>query len=177
MSVIDPRPNPETVAALLDTAWKLAAFEERRTDALDRKTATLATFSSILASVAALSIGTLVDAGLPRSLEVIVGAEIMLAICLLATSVVIAVIALLPREYVGLGVAYLRRLPTWREVRKPPELVQGDTLHGLVESVVHGRRGNDLKMKRVRVALTVFLAGIILIALASLTLTLWIVTG
>ena len=45
---VSPQPNPETVAALLDTAWRVAGAEISRTDALDRKAATLATFASLL---------------------------------------------------------------------------------------------------------------------------------
>ena len=42
MGVVKPQPNPETVDALLDTTWRLAAAETARTDALDRKAATVA---------------------------------------------------------------------------------------------------------------------------------------
>jgi anti-sigma factor RsiW len=48
-----PRPNPKTVEALLDTTWRVAVAETGRTDSLDRKASTLATFSSLLASFTA----------------------------------------------------------------------------------------------------------------------------
>jgi hypothetical protein len=38
---------------LLDTTWRVAAVETARTDALDRKASTLATFSSLLSSLTA----------------------------------------------------------------------------------------------------------------------------
>ena len=53
MSVIEPRPNPETVEALLDTTWRVAQTETARTDALDRKAATAASFASVLATLTA----------------------------------------------------------------------------------------------------------------------------
>src|SRR3990172_94206 len=48
MSVAEPQPNPETVAALLDTTGRMADAESARTDALDRKAATVATFAAAL---------------------------------------------------------------------------------------------------------------------------------
>ena len=53
MSVVAPEPNPETVAALLDTTWRLTDAEAARTDALDRKAATIATFASLLSALTA----------------------------------------------------------------------------------------------------------------------------
>lgn len=50
---IAPHPNPQTVEALLDTTWRVADAEAARTDALDRKASTLATFASLLASLTA----------------------------------------------------------------------------------------------------------------------------
>jgi len=47
------QPNPATVEALLDTTWRMVAAETARTDGLDRKAATLATFASLLASLTA----------------------------------------------------------------------------------------------------------------------------
>src|SRR5437879_2458798 len=46
-----PEPIPETVEALLDTTWRVAAAEAARTDALDRKAASLATFASLVLSL------------------------------------------------------------------------------------------------------------------------------
>jgi hypothetical protein len=48
-----PQPNPATVEALLDTTWHLTASEAARTEALDRKSATLATFVSLLTALTA----------------------------------------------------------------------------------------------------------------------------
>ena len=53
MSVVGPEPNAETVEALLDTTWRLASAEAARTDALDRKASTVATFASVLAVLTA----------------------------------------------------------------------------------------------------------------------------
>ena len=51
--VVRPRINPETVEVLLDTTWRTASAETARTDAVDRKAATLATFASLLTSLTA----------------------------------------------------------------------------------------------------------------------------
>ena len=53
MSVVAPRPNPETVEALLDASWRVAAAEAARTDAVDRKASSLATFASLVAALTA----------------------------------------------------------------------------------------------------------------------------
>ena len=53
MSVSTPHQNPDTVAALLDTTWRVAATESQRTDALDRKAATVSTFASVVAALTA----------------------------------------------------------------------------------------------------------------------------
>jgi hypothetical protein len=46
-----PEANPETVEALLDTTWRVVAAEGARTDALDRKASSLATFASLVLSL------------------------------------------------------------------------------------------------------------------------------
>lgn len=51
--MIEPQPNPETVEALLDTTRRLAGAETARTDALDRKAATVASFVSLVAALTA----------------------------------------------------------------------------------------------------------------------------
>jgi hypothetical protein len=90
-----PQPNPATVEALLDTTWRIAEAEAMRTDALDRKAATLATFASLLASLTA-ALGTRfverIDAGWAFAL--FVG-----GLAALVGSVAFAVWALFPREY------------------------------------------------------------------------------
>jgi hypothetical protein len=48
-----PAINPETVDALLDTTWRLVSAEDARTESLDRKAATLATFASLVLSLVA----------------------------------------------------------------------------------------------------------------------------
>jgi hypothetical protein len=51
--MVEPQPNPETVAALLDTTWRIVESETARTDALDRKAATVATFASLIVTLTA----------------------------------------------------------------------------------------------------------------------------
>lgn len=53
MNVVGPQPNPETVEVLLDTTWRVASAESGRTEGLDRKAATVATFASVVAALTA----------------------------------------------------------------------------------------------------------------------------
>jgi hypothetical protein len=59
--VATQHPNPETVEALLDTTWRVADAEAARTDGLDRKLTSLATFASLLISVVAVLGGRLFE--------------------------------------------------------------------------------------------------------------------
>ena len=173
MSVLEPRPDPETVSALLDTGWRVAEAEAGRTDSLDRKTATLASFASILVSIAAISAASVGRAALPELGLLTVIAGLVAAICLLTSAVVVAVVALLPEEHSGLGSAFLEGLTTWREIRKPPDVVKGEALQGVVVAVARERLANERKARLVRVALVLLLSGVVLIALDGLTLIVW----
>jgi hypothetical protein len=173
VSVLEPRPDPETVAALLDTGWRVAEAEAGRTDSLDRKTATLASFASILVSIAAISAASVGNAELPAHGQLAVVIGLIGAITLLTGAVVVAVFALLPEEHTGLGLAFIEGLPTWREVRKPPDAVKGEALWGVVEMVGRERRINGRKTRLVRLALILLLSGVLLIALEGLTLVMW----
>jgi hypothetical protein len=53
VAAASPQPDPETVSALLDTTWRVADIEVQRTDTLDRKAATVATFASVVAALTA----------------------------------------------------------------------------------------------------------------------------
>jgi hypothetical protein len=155
-----PQVNPATVEALLDTTWRVAAAETARTDALDRKASTLATFSSLLASLTATFGLRFVETA--HAVWALVGFCIGLAA--LVASVALAVLALLPSGYLALGTPYLRRLPTWDEIRKPPEEVRGETMQGLVAALVRERRVNDRKAETVRNAFLALLLGLAAIA-------------
>jgi hypothetical protein len=155
-----PQVNPATVEALLDTTWRVAAAETARTDALDRKASTLATFSSLLTSLTATLGLRFVETA--DAVWALVGFWIGLAA--LVASVALAVLALLPSDYLALGTPYVRRLPTWDEVRKPPEQVRGETMLDLVEAVARQRRVNDRKAETVRQAFLALLFGLAPIA-------------
>src|SRR5205823_14168901 len=95
----------------------------------------------------------------------------------LVLSVVFSVVALLPREYLSLGIAYLKRFPTWAEIRKAPEQVRGETMRGLVKAVAREREANDHKAGWVRWAFLLLLIGLVLIAVEAGTLAVRMVTG
>ena len=88
----------------------------------------------------------------------------------LVASVVLAVVALVPREYRSLGIAHLRRFPTWSEIRRSPLQVQGEVMAGLIEAVAEERGSNDQKAAWARWSFVLLLAGLVLIALEAATL-------
>lgn len=173
MSPLEPRPDAETVAPLLNTGWRVAEAEAGRTDSLDRKTATLASFASILVSIVAISAAWVGSADLPAPGEFVVAIGLIGAIALLTGAVVAAVIGLLPEEHTGLGIAFVEGLATWREMRKPPETVQGEALRGILDEALRERLVNDRKTRFVRAALALLLSGVVLIAFDGLTLIVW----
>ncbi len=144
MSVIEPQPNPDTVQTLLDTTWRLTEAEAARTDALDRKAATIATFASVLATLTA-TLGIRFVERLDTWWALV---TFVLGLVPLVASVGLAILALMPREYVTLGMAYIRRLPTWSEILKQPEQVRGETMRGLVEAIAIERSLNKRRSGR-----------------------------
>lgn len=155
-----PLPNPKTVEALLDTTWRVAVAETGRTDSLDRKASTLATFSSLLTSLTAT-----LGVRFVEQADAIWGLVIFWSgLALLAASVALAVFALLPVEYVSLGTAYLERFPSWSQILKPPEQVHGEVMRTLVEAVTRERRRNQGKAQVVRWAFVALLLGLVLIS-------------
>lgn len=164
--MIEPQPNPETVEALLDTTWRVAEAESARTDGLDRKAATVATFASILATLTA-TLGVSFVEHFTSWWAIVV---FLLGLVAFLGSVGLAVRALFPREYLTLGVAYLERFPTWAEIRRSPTDVRGTTMRGVIKAVARERRGNDAKAGAVRWSFALLLAGLVLIAAEAATL-------
>jgi hypothetical protein len=58
-------------------------------------------------------------------------------------------------------------MPTWGEIRKPPEQVRGETMQGVLKAVARERRVNDRKAKTVRQAFVALLLGLALIAMEA----------
>jgi hypothetical protein len=98
-------------------------------------------------------------------------------LCALVLAVILSVAALFPREYLSLGMTYLRRFPTWAEIRKPPQQVRGDTMKGLVEAVAREREANDRKAFWLRWAFSLLVVGLSLIAIEASTLAVKTVNG
>lgn len=164
--MIEPQPNPETVEALLDTTWRLAGAETARTDALDRKAATVASFVSLVAALTAT-----VGLGFVNKFETWWGLGVFLAgLAALLGSVVSAIRALWPREYLTLGIAYLNRFPTWQEIRKTPEQVRGETMRTLVEAIARERSTTNEKLRWLRWSFKLLLVGLAIVAAESATL-------
>jgi hypothetical protein len=167
--VVEPEANPETVAALVDATWRMVTAESARTDALDRKAATVATFASLVVTLTA-TLGLRFVERYEAWWAVLLFVAGLVA---LLAAVSVAVVVLFPREHLSLGMAYLKRFPTSGEIRKPPEQVQGATMRGLVRE----RDLNQRKARLVRWAFVLLLVGLVLIASEAATLALRTVTG
>jgi hypothetical protein len=150
-----PRPNSETVAALLDTTWRVADGERARTEGLDRKAASLATFASLVLSLTA-TLGTRLSSD-PSGW--MIGLYVA-GLVTLTLAVAAAVVALVPKEHLGLGMAYLERFPKWSEILKDPVQVRGETMAGLVEAIAIERALNRTKANLVRWAFLLLLVGL-----------------
>ncbi len=157
---IAPEPNAETVEALLDTTWRVAGVEGARTDALDRKAASLATFASLVLSLTA-ALGGRLGSGHEAAW---VFALFALGLFLLVLAIGCSVWVLLPKEQLMLGVAYLERFTKWSEILKPRVQVQGETMAGLIEAIALERHVNRVKARAVRWAFITLLFGLAITA-------------
>ena len=121
MSVVEPESNPETVEVLLDTTWRVAAAESGRTEALDRKAATVASFAAVVATLTATLGVPLVEQepGWWTSVPFVTG------LAALVGAVGLSLQALRPKEHVGLAMEYLRTFPTWSQILKRPSKCAG----------------------------------------------------
>jgi hypothetical protein len=164
--VATQRPNPETIEALLDTMWRMAANESARTEALDRKGSTLVTFAALLTTLT----GTLGVRFVETAATWWAVSPLTATLSVLLAAVVLAVLALLPREYLTLGLEYLRRFPLWGEIRKEPEEVRGETMQGLLKALAHERSANDSKTRLVTWSYVILVGGLGLTALQAVTL-------
>jgi hypothetical protein len=131
-----------------------------------RKAATVATFASLVAGLTA-TLGVRFVDHFDQWWAVLI---FIAGLVLLIGSVGSAVVTLLPREHLSLGIAYLERFPTWAEVRKPPEAVRGTTMRGLIETIARERQLNDRKASLIRASLVLLFVGLVLIALEGATL-------
>lgn len=160
---IAPKPNPETVAALLDTTWRITAEERALTESLDRKASTLATFASVVLSLtASLGAGFLAAFDEPWAFALYV-----LGLLALIGSVFLAIRVLLPKEHVTLGLEYVRRFPMWSEILKPAEQIRGETMRTLIEALAEERSANQDKSRGVRRAFQLLLVGLAFVVLQA----------
>jgi hypothetical protein len=134
---------------------------------LDRKAASLATFASLVLSLAAALGGRLVSAQEARW----VFGPYALGLALLVLAIGAAVWVLLPKEQLMLGLAYLERFPKWSEILKPRVQVQGETMAGLVEAIALERRVNQRKAHAVRWAFLLLVGGLAVTAADAGTVT------
>lgn len=159
MSVVEPRPNPETVEALLDITWHVAASKTERTAALDRKATTVASIAAVLATLTATLGVTFVE----RLGTVWSFALFVTGVATLLAPVALAVAALEPKEYVTIGAKQLEAFSTWSTIRESPEDVRGAAMRTIIVAVSRERRANARKTRVTRIALRLVVAALILI--------------
>jgi hypothetical protein len=161
-------PNPATVEILLDTTWRTSSFENVRTETLDRKAATLATFASLVLSiVATLGRGFLDRFPSPWAVLLYV-----IGLALLVASIGLSMLVLIPKEQLTLGMEYVRRFPEWSQIRKSPERVRGEVMLGLIRALARERSLNSTKIRLVRLAFGCLFAGLGLVTLQAAILAL-----
>lgn len=159
MNVVEPRANPETVEALLDVTWRVAAGEAQRTGALDGKATAVATFAAVLATLSAtLGVAFVELLATWWAFVLFVG-----GVAALMAAAVLAVTALEPEEYLTLGARQLERYSTWSVVREPPEKVRGDAMRTIIVSISRERRANARKARATRNALRLVVAALLFI--------------
>jgi hypothetical protein len=163
MVVHRPAPNPQTVAALLDTTWRMSSFEADRTESLDRKASTLAAFASVVVSLVA----TLGTRFVERFAEAWAVGLFLAALAFLVLAAGTAIIVLLPEEQLTLTMDYLGSLPRWSEILKPPEMVQGETMRTLIGAIALERALNGRKTRSVRWASRLLVVGILLVSVEA----------
>jgi hypothetical protein len=166
VSVVEPQPIPETVEVLLDTTWRVASAESARTEALDRNAATVATFASVVAALTATLGVRLVE----QEPEWWTFAPFVAGLGALVGAVGFALQALRPREHVGLAMEYMRRLPSWSEILKPPEQMRGELMKMLIETIARGRSTNEQRANSIRRSFSLLLVGLVLVAGEGATL-------
>jgi hypothetical protein len=166
--VTAPTVHPETVEVLLDTTWRVTEQENSRTQELDRKATSLATFVSlILALTASLGSQLLQPAAGFWLIAIFAGS----LVCLIA-AVALAAWVLTPKEHLSLGMAYLERFPTWSQLRKRPEQVRGEALTTLIAAVALERKMNGLKARLVRWGFALLLLALVLLVVQAAILEL-----
>lgn len=162
------RPNPATIEVLLDTTWRTSSFENSRTETLDRKAATLATFASLVLSIVATLGGGFLDR-FPSTWPVLL---YVVGLALLVASIGLSMLVLIPKEQLTLGMEYLRRFPDWSEIRKPPERTRGEVMAALLRALARERSLNRTKVRLVRLAFVCLFVGLGLVTLQAAILAL-----
>jgi len=160
-----PPVNPATVAAHLDTAWRIVGAEQVRREGLERTASSIATFSSVVISLS-VALGVKLANVAGAFGPVLYG----IALAALLASVGAALWVLLPRPYDTLGLSYVERFPSWSEITKPTMNVQGETIRGLVATVRSSQERNQANAGRVFWALVLLMIGVSLLAVEAVML-------
>jgi hypothetical protein len=124
---------------------------------------TLAAFASVVVSLVA-KLGTRF---VERFAEAWAVGLFLAALAFLVLAAGTAIIVLLPEEQLTLTMDYLRSLPRWSEILKPPEMVQGETMRTLIGAIALERALNGRKTRSVRWAFRLLVVGILLVSVEA----------
>jgi hypothetical protein len=155
--------NPTTVAALLDITWRTVDAESARREGINGKAASLASFAAVVLSLTA----TLGREFLRLEDDWQLALYTVSLLCLVA-ALGVAVWALLPQKRQVFAVSYLARFPDWSEVVKPPELVQGEAMRGLLDGLESDRELNHRNARRVFTGFILLGVGLFAVALEAM---------
>jgi hypothetical protein len=170
-SSVDPHPaseaagrlNPATVAALLEITWRTVEAESASREGINSKATSLASFASIVLSLTATLGGEFLRLEDRWQL-----ALYLVSLLALVSSLAVAVWALLPRKRRVLGATYLARFPTWSEIVKAPEEVQGEAMRGLIDGCERDRELNHRNAQRVFAGFILLAVGLFAVALEAM---------
>lgn len=167
------QPNPDTVAWLAETAWRLLEAEHARGRAIDTKGSWLVAGSGVVLSVVASLGPAAFEAGMGCVGEKVFAALYGLALVAIAAAIHRIVSSVIwPIVYVNIGSRELRRYRTSRFYTAEPFEVQDRTMRGLVRAVTWAHPQNERKEAALRAGARLFLVGLALIASAMATLAL-----
>lgn len=155
--------NPATVGALLDITWRTVEAESVRRESINGKATSLASFASVVLSLTATLGGEFLSLEDRWQL-----ALYLVSLTALVSSLAVAVWALLPQKRHVLGATYLARFPTWSEIAKTPEEVQGEAMQGLIRTLERDREVNHQTARRVFAGFILLAVGLFAVALEAM---------
>jgi hypothetical protein len=161
--------NDQTVSVLLDSVRSLLSEEEDRANSLSVRAGGITGFAGIILTLTGVAAKS--GHALQGSLRDAVAAMSVGALVFLALAVVVAVFGVLvPSSAVSISTAEVERFPTWAFITRPPAMVQGEIMRGLIASLSDERAQNRAKATALRVAYFCLFVGLTLVTTTGITL-------